>query len=226
MGKNIEEITKLWEDYQKSIKDDAHRKLADDYAAARKPFVAEGLKPAALALQGGDFAKAGDILLKIINPIQGRGRQGRRTVQVPREHGQRDMADAASSYKGTLLGMVVAALLVLLIGVFAVLRLIAGIRRPIEGAISTFANVTNGNYSDVIDITRNDEIGRLNPGLQAMQTRMGFRSGGDQASGGDDTVKIALDCVGTPVRITAPDGHVIYANNAMFETLRRASSRY
>jgi methyl-accepting chemotaxis protein len=223
IGKNIEEITKLWEDYQKSIKDDAHRKLADDYAAARKPFVAEGLKPAALALQGGDFAKAGDILLKIINPnYDAAAGKADELFKFHAEHGQRDMADAASSYKGTLLGMVVAALLVLLIGVFAVLRLIAGIRRPIEGAISTFANITNGNYSNVIDITRNDEIGKLNQGLQAMQTRMGFEVAETKRQAEEMTrVKIALDCVGTPVRIAAPDGHVIYANNAMFETLRR-----
>ena len=223
IAKNIEEITGLWEEYQKSIKDDAHRKLADEYVAARKPFVAEGLKPANQALQGGDFAKASDILIKIVNPnYDAAAGKADELFKFHAEHGKRDMAEAASSYRGTLVGTGVAFLLVLLIGVFAVLRLIAGIRRPIEGAINTFTNITNGNYGNVIDIARNDEIGKLNQALQAMQTRMGFEVAETKRQAEEMTrVKIALDCVGTPVRIADPSGRVIYANNAMTDTLRR-----
>ncbi len=223
IAKNIEEITALWEEYQKSIKNDVHRKLADEYAEARKPFVADGLKPASQALLAGEYAKNADILFKTINPNYDlAAAKADELFKFHAEHGKHDIADAASSYRNTLVGMGVASLLVLLIGVFAVMRLIASIRRPIEGAIDTFANIAGGNYSNVIDIARNDEIGKLNQALQAMQTRMGFEVAETKRQAEEMTrVKIALDCVGTPVRIADPAGKVIYANNAMIDALRR-----
>ncbi len=108
------------------------------------------------------------------------------------------------------------------LGALAVALLGRMIRRPMEEMDETFANVLQGNYSNVIDITRNDEIGKAMQGLQILQTRMGFEVAETKRQADEMTrIKIALDCVGTPVRIADTEGKVIYANKAMLSTLHR-----
>jgi methyl-accepting chemotaxis protein len=96
------------------------------------------------------------------------------------------------------------------------------VRRPMEEMDDTFANVLQGKYSNVIDITRNDEIGVALQGLQILQTRLGFEVSETKRQTDEITrIKIALDSVSTPVRIADPAGQVIYANQSLINTLRR-----
>jgi methyl-accepting chemotaxis protein len=127
---------------------------------------------------------------------------------------------------GALLGLPLmtwlAAITALALGSFTVVGIERAIRHPIAQITDTFSNIVRGNYSNVIDIARNDEIGKAMQGLQVLQTRMGFEVAETKRQA-DETlrVKIALDNVSTPVRIANPDGRVIYANRKLLETLRR-----
>ncbi len=57
---------------------------------------------------------------------------------------------------------------------------------------------------------------------KAMQVKLGFEVAETKRQADEMTrIKIALDCVGMPVRIADAKGTVIYANNSMYETLRR-----
>jgi methyl-accepting chemotaxis protein len=113
-------------------------------------------------------------------------------------------------------------LFALIIAAFIAWLLTRAIRRPMQEMDETFANVLQGNYSNVIDIARNDEIGRAMQGLQVLQTRMGFEVAETKRQADEMTrIKIALDSVSTPVRIADPGGRVIYANLSLLETLRR-----
>ena len=96
------------------------------------------------------------------------------------------------------------------------------INAPLQVALRAFRTISGGDFTTRIDVVKNDEIGKVMQGLQAMQTRMGFEvSEAKRQADEMSRIKMALDCVGTPVRIAAVDGTVIYLNNALTETLRR-----
>ena len=220
---NIAEITALWGDYQKTIVGDQHRAMAEAYAAARQVFVQEGLLQASAAMERQEYVAASLIMLEKMNPAYevAIGRADA-LFRFHTEQARSEERAAQARYESSLQLLGGALVLLLLFGAVAGLRLIASIRRPIAAAIDTFRNITQGNYSNAIDIARNDEMGKLNQALQSMQTRMGFEVAEARRQADEMTrIKIALDCVSTPVRIADVDGTVIYANAALKATLRR-----
>jgi methyl-accepting chemotaxis protein len=114
-------------------------------------------------------------------------------------------------------------MLFMVLAAFIVVRLILkSLLKPIDSILHTFGAISGGDYSSRIDVSREDEIGKLMWGLQSMQTRMGFEVSETKRTADEMTrIKIALDNVSTPVRISNVEGIVIYANNALRETLRR-----
>jgi methyl-accepting chemotaxis protein len=135
------------------------------------------------------------------------------------------MNAARARYDSTFMTMLAALAAMLLIGIFTSVRLIGSIRRPIEGAIDTFRNIAQGNYSNAIDITKNDEMGKLNQALQAMQTRMGFEVAESKRVADEMTrIKIALDNVSTGVMIADSARNIIYANRSVQAILKTAEA--
>jgi methyl-accepting chemotaxis protein len=96
------------------------------------------------------------------------------------------------------------------------------VNEPLRTATETFRAISGGDFTTQINIAKNDEIGKVMQGLQSMQTRMGFELAESKRKADDmSRIKMALDCVGTPVRIADVAGRVIYLNHALTETLRR-----
>ena len=174
-------------------------------------------------IKAGNLAEAQTLLNSEDTPLWRQYKQllvdGRTELTKQSERGQQEVQEivGTASRISLLFGVIalaVAALTAVLLGKM--------IRRPMEEMDETFANVLQGNYSNVIDIACNDEIGKAMQGLQVLQTRMGFEVAETKRQADEMTrVKIALDCVGMPVRIADPSGVVIYANKALIETLRR-----
>jgi methyl-accepting chemotaxis protein len=118
-------------------------------------------------------------------------------------------------------------LFALLVGVFTAQRIVQSIRRPMKEMDSTFANVIKGNYSNEIDITKNDEIGQALQGLQVLQTRLGFEVADAKRFSDEMTrIKIGLDNVTTNVRIADNNGIVLYINRALQRTFERDSDAF
>lgn len=57
---------------------------------------------------------------------------------------------------------------------FLTIMLIRSIVRPLALVVDTLNNVSQGKYGNVIDVGRDDELGKAQQGLQAMQTRRRF----------------------------------------------------
>jgi len=89
------------------------------------------------------------------------------------------------------------------------------VNRPLEGVIATFQAISGGNYSNRIDVSKSDEIGKVMQGLQAMQTRMAFEVA-EARRQADETarIKIALDGAAMPMTISDDHNHLIYMNEA------------
>ncbi len=175
------------------------------------------------AVKAGKQAEAQSLLNSEDTPLwrqyKGLLLDGRKALEQQAAQGQKEVQGVVSS--ASIISLVFGVLTLLVAAATAGL-LGKMIRRPMEEMDETFANVLQGNYSNVIDITRNDEIGKALQGLQVLQTRMGFEMADTKRKADEMArIKVALDCVGTPVRIADPNGVVTYANKSLLDTLRR-----
>lgn len=220
---NIAEVSAQWEVYRKGIRSEEGQKLADEYAEARKRYVTEGLLLAKVALAEGRFDDANQILLKKINPLYGEVSQKSAALfngQV--EQGQMDVEQSETSFADKRFWIISIALLALGLGVFVALAIIRSITRPLEDAIATFQTLSGGDFTRNVDVSRNDEIGKVLQGLQSMQIQQGFNVAEAQRVANDNLrIRIALDCVSANLRIADDDGTVIYANKGLLTTLRQ-----
>jgi methyl-accepting chemotaxis protein len=226
LDKNIAEITRLWEEYGKHIKSDEHRRMAEEYAAARKLYVGEGLKPARQALLDGNFAQANTILGKQVDPnyvaAAGKADELFRYLQ---QRARDEMEASQQRYGNALLTTVVLLLLVAVAGIAVSVVFVRSIRRSVDGAIDTFRNIEQGRYTNVIDIASDSELGKLNQALQSMQTRMGFEVAETKRQADEMTrIKIALDNVSTGVMIADPSRTIIYTNKSVQAILKGAEA--
>ena len=99
------------------------------------------------------------------------------------------------------------------------------IRAPLDAATGVFGQIAQGNFSNVIDVSKNDETGRVLQGLQMMQTKLGFDVV-EARRVADETlrIKIALDNVSTGVMIANNERTIIYANKSVQTILKGAES--
>jgi methyl-accepting chemotaxis protein len=102
-----------------------------------------------------------------------------------------------------------------LVSMLALVMLVRGIKQPIDIAVETLNNVSQGNYSNVIDVSGSSELGKMLQGLQSMQTRLGFEVAETRRQA-DETlrIKIALDGAAMPITISDTKGSLIYLNGA------------
>ena len=226
MQKNIEEITHLWNSYVGTITDAEERRLADAYAASRARFVQEGLLSASKLQTEGQFHESNMVLLQKINPLyQETSRLADEIFKHHTEKARQEFATAQANYEIirniTLLGLLIA---LLLVG-YTIFRLIRSITGPMCDIVDTLRNVTQGNYSNFIDVTRDDEIGKTMQGLQSMQTRLGFEVAEAKRVADEMTrIKIALDNVSTGVMIADAKRNIIYTNKSVVKILKEAES--
>ena len=133
----------------------------------------------------------------------------------------REDVDRAAARAGVL--SLLFGALALVIGAIMAALLTRLIRRPMAEMVDTFANVLQGNYTNVIDIARNDEIGKAMQGLQILQTRMGFEVAEAQRNAeASARVMMALDNVSTGVMIADDRRVILYANKAATSILKTA----
>ena len=82
--------------------------------------------------------------------------------------------------------------------------------------------LSNGDYRSALDVTADDEVGRLFQGLESMQNRLGFEvAEARRASEKMSRVKVGLDNVATNVMIADTGNNIIYMNKAIRHVRRR-----
>ncbi len=223
IAKNREELTAIWQRYQQSIRSDEHKVLAEAYFNARKRYVDDGINPARDALNEGHFAEAQRILSEKINPLY--DEVSAKTDALYQYHADqaRKDAQAADDLKATTTGTIVGAIaLVIVLLTFIAWRLSGGILRSLADAQAAFGAVSQGRYNHQVDITRNDEMGRLLQGIQAMQIKLGFDVAEAQRIANENLrIKIGLDNVATNVMVADDQHHIIYMNKAVEDMFRR-----
>ena len=221
---NIDKITQLWDEYMSTQLTAEEKILADQFAENRKHFVADGLKPAIAALRVNDITQANRIVEdKINNLYPPVGESIEQLMQLQLDMAKREYGTTQSRHEAirtVSIGLIAAGIsLVLWLGSV----LIRVIIRPLEASIDHFGQIAQGNYNNVIEIERHNEIGKVMEALKSMQTKLGFDVTESQRVADESLrVKIALDNVSTGVMIADNDGKIIYVNKSVCDILSKA----
>ncbi|MDD5295702.1 MAG: methyl-accepting chemotaxis protein [Rhodocyclaceae bacterium] len=222
--KHIGEMRALQADYEKAIANDEERKLAKDFFAVENRFLAQGLEPAVKAVNASDMGDAWQLFMDKVNPLF---RESLEKADQLREYhlkqGRKQMDDSQDRYASTRNGQIAMLLGLFLVGGFLSWRLARSVGNDLRRAIDVLRHVAQGDYSQAIDITRDDDIGKLLQGMQSMQTRAGFEVAEmKRTSQAMTRVKIALDNVSTGVMIADSSRQIIYANKSVVKILQDA----
>ena len=220
---NVAEIALQWELYKKTVGAEEHRQMADAFDEARKRYVVDGLIPAKEALLGGLFGEANLILLKRINPSYTVAAQKASDLfKFQVQQGQAQLADSEQTFTSERLWILLVVFLALAIGSAIAVGIIRSITRPIDSILDTFQALSHDDFTRNVNVSRNDELGKVLQGLQSMQIQQGFNVAESLRIANDNLrIRIALDCVSSNLRIADDDGKVLYANKGMLSTLRQ-----
>jgi len=222
---NIAEIGKLWDAYTATSMTPEEKTLADKFAADRKKFVVEGIRPTLDALRAGKLeeAKTAAATMRSFNaPV----REGvTKLVQLQLDEAKKEYEHAQARFANTRNIAVVLILVGIALALAMGAALVRAIVAPLQQAAGVFGMIGQGNYGNRIDVTSNNEIGKVLQALQMMQTKLGFEvSEAKRIADENLRIRIALDNVSTGVMIANPDRFIIYANKAVQQILKNAEN--
>ncbi|NRF71454.1 Tar ligand binding domain-containing protein [Aquincola sp. S2] len=170
---NIAAITELWEAYMASPLSAQEAALAKTFAAHRRAFVVDGLKPTVAALRANDLEQAKRLVVEAVRPLYrpvGEGIQALMKLQL--DEARRAHEEASSRY---------ATIRVLSIGAIAAgvlfalgfgWLLVRGISRSLAQAVAASNAVADGDLSVAIPTGGRDEVAALLRALAVMKERL------------------------------------------------------
>jgi len=164
---NIETIGKIWDKYLEMDLSASERALVEQFTASRKAFVEGALQPAVAAIRANDNAQAVQLLngpmTQLYAPVNDMGNQLMKEQQdAALNEYQASQATFELVRAVCLAGLVFGVIMAALVGYL----LVRAIVRPLERAVAIAGAVAQGDLIQAIDVTSNDETGRL---LQALK---------------------------------------------------------
>ncbi len=96
---------------------------------------------------------------------------------------------------------------------------------PLRDVNHYFRRITEGNFTDPIEIHRGDEIGDVLRDMKSMQIKVGFDINDARVQAAvTQRIKVALDNVSTNVMVADNGGNIIYLNKSVVEMMQDAES--
>jgi methyl-accepting chemotaxis protein len=223
---NIAQINRTWADYTATSLTAEGKTLADRFAADRKLFVENGLKPTLAALKANDLELANKLVIDNINPLyQPVGEGIMQLMQLQIDLAKQEFALAQSRYERTrdiAIGLIVAGIMIALWLGFTLFRAIV---RPLDSTIAHLYHIAYGNFKRTIDIDCQNEIGKVMEALKAMQIKVGFDTAENKRVADENLrIKVGLDSVSTGVMIADNARNIIYANKSVVDILSKAEA--
>jgi PAS domain S-box-containing protein len=214
--KNIAQIDRLWGAFMDTFLTPEEKSLAAQFANDRKKLIDQGFVPAMAALRANDFEKTRQIVTEIIRPMIKFARDdinalGALQLSVTKE----EYEDARSFY----FKFEYIALAVSIIGLAFVmwlgLLLIRDISMPIERVLRFTQAVLSGDFSQKIDVSSNDEIGKLTKAIMKIHDHLVKALG--EAYGSQMRVETILDNVDEPI--------IVFGNGCRIEIFNPAAEQ-
>jgi methyl-accepting chemotaxis protein len=168
-SKNIQEIDTIWGEFMKRPMTPEGKQQADDFAAKRKQFVLEGLKPVQEAIAAGRYSEATELTLKKTNPLFKVADEAAKLLNDRQTRLAKEAFEHAQSEYKTILSITIAAIVasVLISGLLGFM-----IIRAISSATTTLINAShamaNGDLTQRANLTTGDELGTIAKAFDAM----------------------------------------------------------
>jgi methyl-accepting chemotaxis protein len=172
----IGQFPKNWQEYISGNLTPPIRAEADKFAENYERYVKEGLQPLVLLLREGRFKEARVLnrakIDQLITPL----REGANVLghlqfeQVKTEYtkAQNRYGFFAEAAEGAIWMAVVGLVLALWLRI----SLLRAVVQPLHDTIGHFDQIARGNYSNTIEIERQDEIGKVLESLKSMQSKL------------------------------------------------------
>lgn len=219
-----QDIDKLFNEYATHVHSEQHQALFEKFKNARNKYSEEGLVPAIGLLKQGKYDEAMNVRRNQVDTGYQTARAASHDLlsylssKADSEYQQ--MVDDANKQRNLFIGMLVgSAILVWVLGA----ALLRAIIRPLDVARGAFMNISQGRYDTSLNVARNDELGKVLQGLEAMQSRMGLEVVESKRQADEMArIKIALDNVTTGVMIADAERNIIYTNPSIVKLLTKA----
>jgi len=173
LDRNIAEIGKIWDAYMATYLTPEEKLIAEKFAADRKKFVVEGLKPAAAAMRAGKIDETRKIVANLVRPLYAPVGEGvNALIKLQIDVAKQEYETAVSHYQ--ILRAVATGAIVLGLAIAAVMGwlLIQAIMRPLNAAVTLATRVANGELDGSVHIERDDELGKLMQALKNMTGKL------------------------------------------------------
>lgn len=223
---NITKVGELWKSYLEARLSPEEKVLAETFTTLRSEYIKDGLKAVQQHIFAGELDEARAIYKNKVIPLNFGVREAATNLTniqssiAKVEYTQSD-ARYKSIFKTSSALIFAGVLLAFLAGLF----LIRSVRSPIAQATRILMQASQGMPLDPIDISRNDEVGKMLQALESRETRLGTEAAElRRTSDANLRIKIALDNVSTGVMIANAAREIIYANGSVIRILKGAES--
>jgi len=169
LNRNIDQVSKLWDDFLKTRLTYEEKTLALQWTADRQALVENGFRPAAEALRAKKFDEASSTITFEVHSLQGPVADGIKKLmelQTKVAKAEYDESDALNR-KLQLIGVAAMAVGIAVFAAVGIL-LLRAIVVPLDRAVRVAAEVAKGELGNKIEVRRRDEIGRLLTELNTM----------------------------------------------------------
>jgi methyl-accepting chemotaxis protein len=164
--------------------------------------------------------------MKEVRPPQGKWLASLNEMADFQEAGNKKDAEAAAdAYSTARMLMFIIGGMAVLLGAAIALWVTRSIVRPLNSTLGIFDKISEGNYTNKIDVESGDEVGRVMLGLKSMQIKLGFDINEAKRAANEGTrIKIGLDNVSTGVMIADNERNIIYMNTSVENMFKAAEN--
>lgn len=190
--KNRAEANKIWDAYMATYLTPEEKKLASDFAEARKLFLSDGLNPALAALKARDIPKATEILhgkmalryAKIVEVLN-------LLLELQLNVGKAEFEKSQSFYSGFKIFSISTIVLGILMAAIIGFLLVKNISTPLNYAVDIAQAIAHGDLRQRIEVDSENETGQLLKALREMNSSL--INTVTQVRRGTDTIAVASE---------------------------------
>jgi methyl-accepting chemotaxis protein len=223
---NVATAAETWKAYMATYLTEEEKVLAADLATVIGQYVSQGLLPAQTLLEEGKLDAARELYKTQISGTNPKVREASEQLfALQKDIAKAEYEAALSRYQASRVLGIALMVFGLLLCAGTALYIIRSFRRPIEEATRFLSDLSQGMAPATMDITRNDELGKLLQVMETWNTRAGFdQAEAKRVSDEMTRIKIALDGAATAVMIADPSRTIIYANTSVKRVLKEAEA--
>ncbi|HZX32528.1 MAG TPA: methyl-accepting chemotaxis protein [Rhodocyclaceae bacterium] len=227
--KKIEADFAKYSDSERSVESllssDEGRRIFADIVSVRKASM-DALQRSLAQQSGGNRAEAMKIFFDEVRPAMQKWFDAiGQYVELQREANTRDVAEIRELKAKTqrlLVGMVLAALIIMVPGGYWITRQITGALRQ---AVRVAGSVAGGCLDNTIEPEGKDEAAELLAALAKMQDDLKRRGDAEQQVANENLrIRVALDSTSNNVMVADLEGKIIYCNDAILNMMRSAEA--